>query len=155
MDATSTTTGSLLNEIYRLRDVVDGVQVIWSLPKHIDSTRVFNVVPLSKDFDGIHFALWGSNFPPVMTAGVMEFLKGHNIDVHGKHVLVVGRSPIVGSPMALMLQNVGLQFLLHANCHTMWTRRHYRTLCQIVMYSFRVQVLLVLFMRIGSKRELP
>ena len=40
-------------EIYRLRDAVDGVQVMWPLPKHIDSARVFNAGPLSKDVDGI------------------------------------------------------------------------------------------------------
>ena len=107
LDAASTTTGSLLSEIYRLRDAVDGVQVMWPLPEHIDSAHVFNAVPLSKDVDGIHFASWGSNFPPVTPAGVMELLKGHNVDVRGKHVLVVGRSPIVGSPMALMLRDAG------------------------------------------------
>ena len=50
-------------EIYRLCDAVNGVQVMWPLPKHIDSARVFNAVPLSKDVDGIHFASWGSEFP--------------------------------------------------------------------------------------------
>ncbi len=107
LDAASTTTGSLLGEIYRLRDAVGEVQVMWPLPGHIDSARAFNAVPLSKDVDGIHFASWGSRFPPVTPAGVMELLKGHDVDVRGKHVLIVDRSPIVGSPMALMLRDAG------------------------------------------------
>ncbi len=107
LDAALTTTGLLLGEIYRLRDAVDRVQVMWLLPGHINSVRAFNAVPLSKDVNGIHFTSWGSRFPPVTPAGVMELLKGHDTNVRGKHVLIVGCSPIVGSPMALMLRDAG------------------------------------------------
>ena len=152
LDAASTTTGSLLGEIYRLRDAVDGVQVMWPLPEHIDSARVFNAVPLSKDVDGIHFASWGSNFPPVTPAGVMELMKGHNVDVRGKQSWV--EAPSLALQWLLCHAMRAPPFPLHTNRHTMRTRRHFETLCRSVIYSFRVQVLLVPFMRIGSKREL-
>lgn len=103
----STTTDALLSEIYKLRDTVDGLQIMWPLPEGIDAARVFNAVPLSKDVDGIHFTSWGSRYPPVTPAGAMELINAHNVEVRGKHVLVVGRSPIVGSPMAHMLREAG------------------------------------------------
>lgn len=107
LDTALTTTGSLLDEIYRLRDAVDGIQVMWPLPAHIDSARVFNAIPLSKDVDGIHFPSWGTTFAPVTPTGVMELLKVHDVDVRGRHALVLGRSPIAGSPMAHMLREAG------------------------------------------------
>jgi len=103
----STTTDALLSEIYKIRDEVDGVQVMWPLPDSIDSARVFNAVPLAKDVDGIHFTSWGASYPPVTPAAAMELVKEHKVEVKGKHVLVVGRSPIVGAPMAHMLREAG------------------------------------------------
>lgn len=107
LDATSTTTEDLLSQIYKIRDEVDGIQVMWPLPESIDTARVFNAVPLAKDVDGIHFTSWGSKYPPVTPAGAMELMKEHGVEVSGKHVVVVGRSPIVGSPMAHMLREAG------------------------------------------------
>lgn len=102
-----TTTDALLSEIYKIRDSVDGIQLMWPLPSQIDSARAFNAVPLDKDVDGIHYTAWGSQYPPVTPAGAMELIKEHNVQVQGKHVLVVGRSPIVGGPMAHMLREAG------------------------------------------------
>ena len=107
LDAASTTTDSLLSAIYKIRDEVDAIQVMWPFPEGIDEARVFNAVPLSKDVDGIHYASWGSQYPPVTPAGAMELMKEHNVEVSGKHVIVVGRSPIVGAPMAQMLREAG------------------------------------------------
>lgn len=102
-----TTTDALLSQIYKLRDNVDGLQIMWPLPDSINAARVFNAVPLEKDVDGIHYTAWGSKYPPVTPAGAMELMKAHNVEVKGKHVLVVGRSPIVGSPLAHMLREAG------------------------------------------------
>lgn len=106
LDST-TTTDALLSEIYKIRGSVDGIQLMWPLPSQIDSARAFNAVPVEKDVDGIHFSAWGSKYPPVTPAGAMELIKEHNVQVKGKHVLVVGRSPIVGGPMAHMLREAG------------------------------------------------
>jgi 5,10-methylene-tetrahydrofolate dehydrogenase/methenyl tetrahydrofolate cyclohydrolase len=55
LDASTTTDELLLNQqIYALKDV-DGIQVMWPLPDHIDTAKVFNAVPLSKDAEGIHY----------------------------------------------------------------------------------------------------
>lgn len=112
LDAASTTTESLLSEIYKIRNSVDGVQVMWPFPDGIDSARVYNAVPLDKDVDGIHFV--GQQeignkhpYPPVTPAGAMELIKKYGVDVRGKHVVVVGRSPITGSPVAHMLREAG------------------------------------------------
>ena len=106
LDKTATT-DSLLSEIYKIRDNVDGIQVMWPLPESIDSAKVYNAVPLDKDVDGIHYTSWGSKYPPVTPAGAWELMKANNVDVKGKHVVVVGRSPIVGDPMAHMLREAG------------------------------------------------
>lgn len=107
LDKTTTTTDDVLSQLYKIRDNVDGIQVMWPLPESVDSAKVFNAVPLAKDVDGIHFTGWGSKYPPVTPAGAMELMKAHNLDVSGKHVVVVGRSPIVGNPMAHMLREAG------------------------------------------------
>mmetsp|Transcript_18750 Transcript_18750/g.28428 ORF Transcript_18750/g.28428 Transcript_18750/m.28428 type:complete len:678 (-) Transcript_18750:90-2123(-) len=107
LDGGTTTTDTLLSEIYKIRDQVDGIQVMWPFPDTIDTAKVFNAVPLAKDVDGIHFSSWGSSFPPVTPAGAMELMKEHDVLVKGKHVLVVGRSPIVGAPMAHLLREAG------------------------------------------------
>eukprot|EP00984_Skeletonema_dohrnii_P002974 scaffold1010_cov117-Skeletonema_dohrnii-CCMP3373.AAC.5 len=107
LDETTTTTDALLSEIYKIREHVDGIQCMWPLPESIDSAKVYNAVPLDKDVDGIHYTGWGSKYPPVTPAGAWELMKAHNVDVQGKHVVVVGRSPIVGHPMAHMLREAG------------------------------------------------
>lgn len=107
LDGASTTTDSLLSEIYRIRDEVDGVQVMWPLPPGVDAARVYDAVPLAKDVDGIHHSSWGSAYAPVTPAGAMELIREHDVKVKGKNVLVVGRSPIVGAPMASMLRDAG------------------------------------------------
>ena len=107
MDA-HTTTDALLSEVYnKLRDTVDGIQIMWPLPSSIDSAKVYNAVPNSKDVDGINYTGWGGKYPPVTPAAAIALMKEYNVDVRGKHVIVVGRSPIVGNPMAHMLREAG------------------------------------------------
>ena len=112
LDGSTTTTDGLLSEIYKIRDQVDGIQVMWPFPAHIDSGRVFNAIPVEKDVDGIHYIgqqeLGNKDaYPPVTPAAAMELMKEYNVDAKGKHVVVIGRSPIVGSPMAYMLRQAG------------------------------------------------
>jgi len=112
LDAETTTTDKLLSEIYKIRDKVDGIQIMWPFPPHIDSARVFNAVPVEKDVDGIHYigqTELGKEdaYPPVTPAAAMELMKEYGVNPRGKHAVVVGRSPIVGSPVAYMLRREG------------------------------------------------
>lgn len=108
----STTTDELLSKLYGLKSV-DGIQVMWPLPEHIDSAKIYNAVDFSRDVDGAHYigqievAPKSSPMPPVTPAAVMSLLKEYEIDLKNRSVLVVGRSRIVGSPMAHMLRGEG------------------------------------------------
>jgi len=125
LDETSTTTDALLSEIYKIRDTVDGIQVMWPLPPSVDAARVFNAVPLAKDVDGIHHTSWGSAYPPVTPAGAMELIEEHDVEVKGRHAVVVGRSPIVGAPVANMLREAGAMVTV---AHTDVDRETFRNL---------------------------
>lgn len=107
----STTTDALLSQIYALKDY-DGIQLMWPLPEHIDSKRVYNAIDIAKDVGGIHFV--GQSeignkdaYPPVTPDATMALLKKYEVDVKDKKCLVVGCSPIVGSPIAYMLREKG------------------------------------------------
>ena len=81
------------------------------LPKHISKTRVINAISPSKDVDGFTYENSGKLFVddsgiiPCTPKGIMLLLKEYNIDVEGKHAVIVGRSNIVGKPMAQVLLN--------------------------------------------------
>jgi methylenetetrahydrofolate dehydrogenase (NADP+)/methenyltetrahydrofolate cyclohydrolase len=103
------------------RPDIDGILVQMPLPKQVDSRAVLESVDPTKDADGFHPTNVGHLVadrpgPRACTpAGVMELLRHYNIQVAGKNAVVIGRSDIVGKPMALML--------LHANatvtiCHS-------------------------------------
>ena len=104
-----TKTEELLSEIYRCKDF-DGIQLMWPLPDQIDSTLAYNAIEIDRDVDGAHFIGQieinpSSNpLPPVTPAAAIELMDTYGIDLKGKHVLVVGRSRIVGSPLAHMLR---------------------------------------------------
>ncbi|HEX7362518.1 MAG TPA: bifunctional methylenetetrahydrofolate dehydrogenase/methenyltetrahydrofolate cyclohydrolase FolD [Bryobacteraceae bacterium] len=88
---------------------VDGILVQSPLPKHVDSQAVLLAIDPAKDADGFHPFNVGSlvaNRPAPRActpAGIMEMLKRYQIPIAGRHAVVVGRSDIVGKPMALML----------------------------------------------------
>lgn len=98
-------------EYYNQHEKIDGILVQLPLPKHIDSEKVINAIAPNKDVDGFHPINLGKmlinidqcQFLPCTPAGIRELLTRSNIEVVGKHVLVIGRSNIVGKPIANML----------------------------------------------------
>ncbi len=88
---------------------VHGILVQVPLPAHIDEARVIEVIDRRKDVDGFHPENVGRllaglpTFPSCTPAGVMELLAHWNVPLEGRRAVVVGRSPNVGKPMALML----------------------------------------------------
>jgi len=111
----STTTDELLSEIYKLQEEgggVDGIQLMYPLPPTIDSHKVCNAIPPAADVDGIHYVgqrLIGNPkaFAPVTPAAALSLLEHFDLGITNKRVLVIGRSPIVGSPLAHMLREKG------------------------------------------------
>jgi methylenetetrahydrofolate dehydrogenase (NADP+)/methenyltetrahydrofolate cyclohydrolase len=105
------------------RDEIDGILVQMPLPKHIDDEKVLDAVAPEKDVDGFHpvnvgnLSIGRPGPRPCTPSGVMELLKRYGIETAGKHAVVVGRSDIVGKPMAMLL--------LHA--HATVTICHSRT----------------------------
>ena len=90
---------------------IDGILIQLPLPKHIDTTKLLELVEPSKDVDGFHPYNVGrlttglDGFVPCTPLGVMELLNEYEIDVKGKNCCVVGASNIVGKPMAALLLN--------------------------------------------------
>ena len=106
-----TTEEKLLSVIDELNsdEKVDGILVQLPLPRHIDEERVINRIDPNKDVDAFSPSNVGKimignyTFLPCTPAGVMELLKHYNIAIEGKNCVVVGRSNIVGKPMAMLL----------------------------------------------------
>ena len=92
-------------------DSVHGILVQLPLPRHIDAERVLKAIPREKDVDGFsaenigRLALNERGIVACTPLGVMELLKRYQISLAGKRAVVVGRSAIVGRPMALLLLN--------------------------------------------------
>ena len=90
-------------------DEVNGILCQLPLPSHIDEQAVINAIDHKKDFDAFHPFNVGHKmigeytFLPCTPAGIMEMLKYYNISVSGKKCVVIGRSNIVGKPMAMLL----------------------------------------------------
>jgi len=96
-------------------DNVHGILVQLPLPKHIDSQLIIEAIDPNKDVDGFHPVSVGKlvldldGFVSCTPAGILEIMKYYKIETSGKHVVVVGRSNIVGKPMAnLMIQKKAL-----------------------------------------------
>lgn len=92
-------------------NAVDGILVQMPLPKHLNSERALKLIPTEKDVDGFSaenigkLALNGESLVACTPNGVMKMLASKNIEIRGKKAVVVGRSNIVGRPMALLLIN--------------------------------------------------
>jgi methylenetetrahydrofolate dehydrogenase (NADP+)/methenyltetrahydrofolate cyclohydrolase len=101
----------LLARIRALNDdpTVHGILVQLPLPKHMDSQKVIETISPAKDVDGFHVASAGAlmtgapGFWPCTPYGCMKMLESIGFDLRGKHAVVIGRSNIVGKPMAMML----------------------------------------------------
>ena len=91
------------------RDDINGILCQLPLPKHLDDKEVINLINPIKDVDAFHPVNVGAimigdyNFLPCTPAGVMELIHSTGVDVCGKKAVVIGRSNIVGKPMAMLL----------------------------------------------------
>ena len=105
------TEAELLSRVEALNhdDSIHGILVQLPLPDHIDAQKVIEAISPEKDVDGFHIASAGAlmtgmpGFWPCTPYGCMKMLESINYDLRGKHAVVIGRSNIVGKPMALML----------------------------------------------------
>jgi methylenetetrahydrofolate dehydrogenase (NADP+) / methenyltetrahydrofolate cyclohydrolase len=109
----SVSTEELLDLVARLnhRDEIDGILIQLPLPSQVDAKRVLMAVDPGKDVDGFHPVNVGflstqrAGLVPCTPAGILEILKRSNIPVAGQEAVVVGRSDIVGKPVAMLLIN--------------------------------------------------
>ena len=107
----------LLQEIAKLNanPEIDGYIVQLPLPKHINEQKILLAIDPTKDVDGFHPANFGrmaldmEAFIPATPFGIMELLKRYKVPTQGKHVVVVGRSHIVGRPISILLSQKGAQ----------------------------------------------
>ncbi len=119
----NTTNEQLLELIDKLNNdnSVNGILCQLPLPKHLDEKLIINSINPEKDVDAFHPVNVGKimigdyDFLPCTPAGVIEMLKYENIDIEGKECVVLGRSNIVGKPMAmLLLHNNGTVTVCHS-----------------------------------------
>jgi methylenetetrahydrofolate dehydrogenase (NADP+)/methenyltetrahydrofolate cyclohydrolase len=102
----------LLTEVKNLnKSSYDGFIVQLPLPSHIKSDPIINEISAYKDIDGFHplnfgkMALGQKSMRPATAYGILKLIEYYNIDTKGKHVVVIGRSNIVGKPISIMLGN--------------------------------------------------
>ncbi|WP_144558382.1 bifunctional 5,10-methylenetetrahydrofolate dehydrogenase/5,10-methenyltetrahydrofolate cyclohydrolase [Shouchella miscanthi] len=110
---TETTTEELLATIKQLNedDTVHGILLQHPVPEQIDERAAFDAIAIEKDVDGVttlgfaqnafHFA----QYPSCTPAAIMAILDHYDLPIEGKHAVVVGRSPILGKPVSMMLLN--------------------------------------------------
>lgn len=115
----------LLAVVRRLNDdpSVDGILVQLPLPDHIDDQKVIDTINPDKDVDGFHpinvgrLVLGLPGFQPATPAGVIELLIRSGVEIRGKHVVIIGRSNIVGKPLANLLIQKGTDATVTV-CHS-------------------------------------
>lgn len=115
--------GELLEIIDKLnnRDDVHGILLQSPIPKHLDIRKAFNSISYQKDVDGFHpinigkLAIGEESFVSCTPAGVMKMLEEYGIEVQGKNAIVIGRSNIVGKPLANLLLNANATV---TTCHS-------------------------------------
>lgn len=106
-----TTQEELINLVHELneRNDVNGILVQLPLPKHIDEDAVIKAISPAKDVDGFHpesvgaLCIGQKGFVSCTPAGIIQLLKRSNVEINGKECVIVGRSNIVGKPMALLM----------------------------------------------------
>ena len=116
----------LLSLISKLNNYSEfhGILVQLPLPKHIDSEKVLNAIIPTKDVDGFHpenaglLSIGKPRFVPCTPKGIMFILKHFNIDLNGKHIVVIGRSNIVGRPISILASLKELGNATVTLCHS-------------------------------------
>ena len=94
-------------------DSFAGIMVQHPLPKNIDEQKCFNLIPASKDVDGLSAESFGliaqgrQMFAPATALGIMKFFEAYGINLVGEEVLMIGKSQIVGLPLSVMLMKAG------------------------------------------------
>jgi methylenetetrahydrofolate dehydrogenase (NADP+) / methenyltetrahydrofolate cyclohydrolase len=119
----SITTETLLATINELNQNPDvhGILLQHPVPEHIDERRCFDAIALNKDVDGVtclgfgRMAMAEEAYGSATPKGIMRLLEAYKINLSGKHAVVVGRSAILGKPMALMLLNANATVTI---CHS-------------------------------------
>lgn len=105
------TEAELLNKIKELNadENIDGILLQHPIPKHIDESKCFDAIGVNKDVDGVNSASFGAfangkeAFVSATPLGIMTLLEEYNIELEGKHAVVVGRSAILGKPVSMLL----------------------------------------------------
>ena len=118
-----TSTQQLLSEIQKLNEDpnVFGILLQHPVPPHIDERQCFDAIAIEKDTDGVTTAGFGrmamglKAFGSATPTGIMSLLLEYKLDLAGKHAVVLGRSPILGKPMAAMLLNADATVTI---CHS-------------------------------------
>ena len=111
--SSATSSSHLLKEIYRLNkdSAVHGILLQHPVPEQINERECFDAIALEKDVDGVtclgfgNMSMGETAYGSCTPVGIMRLLKHYDIEISGKHAVVVGRSPILGKPMAMMLLN--------------------------------------------------
>ncbi|MEJ2285724.1 MAG: bifunctional methylenetetrahydrofolate dehydrogenase/methenyltetrahydrofolate cyclohydrolase FolD [Desulfobacterales bacterium] len=119
----ATTTDELLSEIDKMNDNPDvrGILLQHPVPSQIDERRCFDRISLEKDVDGVtvlgfgRMAMGEPAYGSATPAGIMRLLHHYEIPIQGKHAVVIGRSPILGKPIAMMLLNANATVTI---CHS-------------------------------------
>ena len=119
----TTTTDELLQTINNLNndDGVHGILLQHPVPSQIDERMCFDAIDITKDVDGVTCLGFGNMsmgidaYGSCTPAGIIRLIKHYNIDVQGLNAVVVGRSPILGKPMAMMLLNLNATVTI---CHS-------------------------------------
>lgn len=100
---------------------IDGIMLQKPLPRHLDYNRIVNAIAYDKDVEGIHNFNLGKlisrqeGIKPSTPKAIIRILKEHDIEIEGKKVTIVGRSTIVGNPLAVMMTTENATVTL---CHT-------------------------------------
>ncbi|MEM1212349.1 MAG: tetrahydrofolate dehydrogenase/cyclohydrolase catalytic domain-containing protein [Planctomycetota bacterium] len=118
-----TTTEQLLAEVQRLGDdpAVHGILLQHPAPSHIDERAAFETIPVSKDVDGVTYGsfahMWFGEpgFASCTPGGIMRLMAAYGVELQGKHAVVIGRSAILGKPMAGMLLDANATVTI---CHS-------------------------------------
>ena len=121
--SSATSTSQVLGEIYKLNENrnVHGILLQHPVPEQINERECFDAIVLEKDVDGVtclgfgNMSMGEAAYGSCTPVGIMRLLKHYDIKISGKHAVIVGRSPILGKPMSMMLLNENATITI---CHS-------------------------------------